>query len=107
MQPKYKRIILIFACIVLALLVSTPLIRFGDFSKNYESPLSDKDILSAEEINSFLEVYIDYMASTLPETVVSISLQIETDFPARVKWWFFAKGWSAKRFCYSEKQFGS
>ncbi len=98
MQTKYKRIILIFACIVLALLVSTPLIRFGDFSKNYESPLSDKDILSAEEINSFLEVYIDYMASTLPETVVSISLQNETDFPAPVKRWFFAKGWSAKRF---------
>lgn len=98
MAVKYKIAILILVSIVLGILFSTPLIRLGNMSQSYITPLLSEEILSADEINSFLEVYVDFSSTNLETIVEGMSLRNDKEFPAQVKRWFRAKGWSADRF---------
>ena len=98
MADKHKRIVLFVALVSLGIVLSTPSFRIGVFTPLYNTPLEKDDILSAEEVNSFLEVYIDIKRTSLSSSVVSLSLSKDNKFPARVERWFKAKGWSAGRY---------
>ena len=98
MTDRHKQIILIIALVLLGTILSTPLFRIGVFTPLYNTPLEKNDVLSAEEVNSFLNVYIDFNRTSLASSVVSLSLSKNNKFSAQVERWFKAKGWSADRY---------
>ena len=98
MMTRKKLFILAAALLVLAIVLTTPLTQIGRFGSSYDAPPSPENVLNAEEINAFLEVWSKFVRKDISRTMSQISLSSDSAVPAQVRRWLYAEGWNAERF---------
>ena len=104
-QMTRKKILILFAALVfLSVILTTPLSNIARFGANYDMPPSPEDVLSVEELNSFLSVWSEFMQKDLSQSMQQISLQQNSEIPSQVKRWLYTKGWNAERFFSTEQR---
>ena len=89
---------LLAALVFLIVVLITPLNKISRLGSVHLGTPPANFELSAEEINSFMEVWADFMQKGLADSMKQVSLNSDGSVPPRVVRWLNAKGWSAEYF---------
>lgn len=99
-----KTLILLGALAFLLFFMFVPLRHLVNNPSSYLSPKSPQSTLSAEELNSFLNLWADFIHRDISKHMAHISLSSDSEIPAQVERWLEANGWNASRFFATEQR---
>ena len=109
---KYVRYLFLW-CVIFTLVyfISQPLITLQRVNLPHKQNILNKEQVSFDEMNSFLEVWSQYCAKGYPEIIgsgVSIYNEaIEEAVPQNIYIWLKRRDWTVKRFYYVEERMRS
>lgn len=96
---NWKNLSILLAALVLLLVVlTTPLNKISRFGSSHLGTPPANLVLTAAEVNSFMEVWSDFVQKGLADSMKQVSLNSDGAVPAQVVRWLNAKGWSAEYF---------
>ena len=98
MGSRKNKWILLAAILVLFVVLTTPLSHLSFWGNYNGDEFTEQDLLTVEEINSFMVVWSKFLHSDVGARFRPISLNKNDEIPSQVSRWITTQGWSAKRF---------
>jgi len=103
-SEKRRYTILAIIIIILGGIIAMPLGGFWQWVSQYNQPLTSSDLLSADEINSFLDVYNQFQETDFAKAENNENIYDRENLSSQVVRWFKNRGWNAERFFTREHQ---